>query len=153
MYWLIMIIAANALITVGLGGYLRHRPPANERVARRWWRGTLFANVLLFLGLAAAMLMLGLHTAFAQATAPTPTAAAHGQVSVGLGLALLGAGLPTALAAFGAGIAVGPVGAAALAVIAEKPEMFGRSLIYLGLAEGIAIYGLIVSILLIGKIA
>ena len=76
-----------------------------------------------------------------------------GEIPVGLGLALLGAGLPTGLAAFGAGLAVGPVGAAALAVIAEKPEMFGRTLIYLGLAEGIAIYGLVVTILLLGRIA
>jgi len=42
--------------------------------------------------------------------------------------------------------------AAALAVIAEKPEMFGRTLIYMGLAEGIAIYGLVMSILLLGKL-
>ena len=56
------------------------------------------------------------------------------------------------LAAIGAGIALGPVGSAALAVIAEKPEMFGRTLIYMGLAEGIAIYGLVMSILLLGKI-
>ena len=41
---------------------------------------------------------------------------------------------------------------AALAVIAEKPEMFGRTLIYMGLAEGIAIYGLVMSILLLGKL-
>ena len=60
--------------------------------------------------------------------------------------------MPTGLATIGAGLAVGPVGAAALAVIAEKPEMFGRTLIYLGLAEGIAIYGLVVTILLLGKV-
>ena len=79
-------------------------------------------------------------------------AAAAPEVSVGLGLALIGIGIPTALATIGAGIAVGPVGAAALAVIAEKPEAFGRSLIYLGLAEGIAIYGLVVTILMLGRI-
>ena len=37
-------------------------------------------------------------------------------------------------------------------MIAEKPEMFGRTLIYMGLAEGIAIYGLVMSILMLGKI-
>ena len=56
------------------------------------------------------------------------------------------------MATIAAGIAVGPVGAASLAVIAEKPEAFGRTLIYLGLAEGIAIYGLVVTILMLGKI-
>jgi V/A-type H+-transporting ATPase subunit K len=39
-----------------------------------------------------------------------------------------------------------------LAVLAEKPEIFGRTLIYLGLAEGIAIYGLVMSILLLGRV-
>ena len=47
---------------------------------------------------------------------------------------------------------MGPIGAASLAVLAEKPEIFGRTLIYLGLAEGIAIYGLVMSILLLDKI-
>ena len=42
-------------------------------------------------------------------------------------------------------------GSAALAAIAEKPEMLGRSLVIVGLAEGIAIYGLIVAVILIGK--
>ena len=49
-------------------------------------------------------------------------------------------------------MAVGPIGSASLAVLAEKPEIFGRTLIYLGLAEGIAIYGLVMSILLLDKI-
>jgi len=74
------------------------------------------------------------------------------EISVGMGLAIIGIGIPTALATVGAGIAVGPVGAASLAVIAEKPEIFGRTLVYLGLAEGIAIYGLVVTILLLGRI-
>ena len=51
----------------------------------------------------------------------------------------------------GAGFAVSYTGAAALAAIAEKPEMLGRSLVIVGLAEGIAIYGLIVAVILIGK--
>ena len=54
-------------------------------------------------------------------------------------------------ARIGAAIAVAYTGAAALAAISEKPEMFGRALVIVGLAEGIAIYGLIVAIILIGK--
>ena len=90
----------------------------------------------------------GITDALAQAGA----ALNAGEVSTGYGLALIGIGLPTGLAAVGAGIAVSSVGAASLAVITEKPEIFGRTLIYLGLAEGIAIYGLVVTILLLGKI-
>lgn len=48
-----------------------------------------------------------------------------------------------------AGYAVGKVGAAALGAAAEKPELLGRAIIFVGLAEGIAIYGLIIGIMLI----
>ena len=68
------------------------------------------------------------------------------------GWALLAAALSTALAALGAGYAVGRVGSAAVGAIAEKPELFGRVLVLVGLAEGIAIYGLIVSILILNRI-
>lgn len=153
MHWLIIVIAANLLGTLGLGAYFGVHPPADRRRARRWWKGAVATNILIFLGVGAALLVIGMHAALAQSPPAVQTPAAHGEISVGLGLALLGAGLPTALAAFGAGLAVGPVGAAALAVISEKPEMFGRTLIYLGLAEGIAIYGLVITILLLGKIA
>lgn len=61
----------------------------------------------------------------------------------------LGAALATGLAAIGAGIAVGLASAAAMGAITEKPEVLGRSLIFVGLAEGIAIYGLIVSFLIL----
>ncbi|HPK07792.1 MAG TPA: ATP synthase subunit C, partial [Aminivibrio sp.] len=49
-------------------------------------------------------------------------------------------------------LAVAVVGAAALGVVGEKPSMLGTTLIYLGLAEGIAIYGVIVSLLILGKL-
>lgn len=61
----------------------------------------------------------------------------------------LAAGLSTGLACIGAGIAVASTGAAAIGVIAEKPESFGRSLIFVGMAEGVAIYGLIISFMIL----
>jgi len=64
----------------------------------------------------------------------------------------MAAALATGLSSFGAGIAVSQVGAAAIAAISEKPEMLGRVLIIVGLAEGIAIYGLIISFLIISRI-
>jgi V/A-type H+-transporting ATPase subunit K len=50
-----------------------------------------------------------------------------------------------------AGYAVGRVGAAALGAASEKPELLTRSLLFVALAEGIAIYGLLVALLLLGK--
>lgn len=65
--------------------------------------------------------------------------------------ALLGAGIAVAGASIGAGIAVAYAGAAALAAMSERPELFGRAMVIVGLAEGIAIYGLIVGVILIGE--
>jgi V/A-type H+-transporting ATPase subunit K len=67
------------------------------------------------------------------------------------GDAFIGAGIAVAGSTIGAGIAVSYTGAATLAAIAEKPEMLGRALVIVGLAEGIAIYGLIIAVILIGK--
>jgi V/A-type H+-transporting ATPase subunit K len=65
--------------------------------------------------------------------------------------ATLAAALSTGLASIGAGIAVGGSGAAAVGATAEKPESFGRSLIFVGLSEGIAIYGLMISFIILGR--
>ena len=139
--WLVLPVAA----TLGAGIWLELRP---RRMPAGWLRGGLLANIARFgLGRAGVMLM-----GVQQVLAADPVAAAAGGITLGQGLALLGIGLPTGLAAIGAAIALGPIGSAALAVIAETPEMFGRTLIYMGLAEGIAIYGLVMSILLLGRL-
>lgn len=65
--------------------------------------------------------------------------------------ASLAAAISTGLATIGAGIAVSSTGAAAVGAIAEKPEAFGRALIFVGLAEGIAIYGLIIAFLVLNR--
>lgn len=65
--------------------------------------------------------------------------------------ALLAAALAAGLATLGAGYAVAVVGSAAVGAITEKPELLGRVLILVGLAEGIAIYGLIVAILILDR--
>jgi len=64
----------------------------------------------------------------------------------------LAAALATGLSALGAGYAVAAVGSAAIGAMAEKPELLGRVLIMVGLAEGIAIYGLIISILILNEL-
>lgn len=64
--------------------------------------------------------------------------------------ALLGAAIAVAGSCIGAAIAVASTGSAALATMSERPELFGRAMVIVGLAEGIAIYGLIVAIILMG---
>lgn len=64
-------------------------------------------------------------------------------------LAYIGAAIAVSIGAIGAGYAVANVGSAAVGAIAEKPEVFGRALIFVGLAEGVAIYGLIIAFIIL----
>jgi V/A-type H+-transporting ATPase subunit K len=87
----------------------------------------------------------------APAAAQAP--AATGLTGEAAGWGLLSAALATGLSSLGAGIAVGKLGTAAVGALAEKPELLGRLLIFVGLAEGIAIYGVIISILILNRLA
>ncbi len=68
------------------------------------------------------------------------------------GLGLIAAALATGLGSIGAGIAVAVVASAAVGAVSENPELLGKTIIFAGLAEGIAIYGLIISIMILNKI-
>lgn len=116
--------------------------------ARRWRRGVAVLTAIGVLLLAGAVvLLLAAATADpASAAATAATAGAGGSTG-----ALIGAGIAVAGSSIGAGIAVAYTGAAALAIMSERPELFGRAMVIVGLAEGIAIYGLVVGIILIGK--
>lgn len=65
--------------------------------------------------------------------------------------AMIAAAIAAGLATLAAGYAVAMVGSAAVGALAEKPELLGRVLILVGLAEGIAIYGLIVAVLILNR--
>ncbi len=150
MYWLVGLITLSLAGTVVLGLFFDMRSRKPHANPPRWLRPTIGANLVIFVLAEAGLLLVSIHDALA--ATPVAPAAAQSSVGIGFGLAMIGIGLPTAAATIAAAIAVAPVGAAALAVIAEKPEAFGRSLVYLGLAEGIAIYGLVVTILMLGKL-
>jgi V/A-type H+-transporting ATPase subunit K len=77
-------------------------------------------------------------------------AAAKSDSAVAMGY--LSAAIAVGASTLGAGIAVAVVGAAAMGAIGEKPELAGRALIFIGLAEGIAIYGLIVALMILAKL-
>jgi len=121
----------------------RSRRPA--RALRAVVSGLVGVNGVMVLACAlVAAVVLGVPLpVFAQA--PTTTAAA----GVTTSNVAIGAALATGLACIGAGIAVGIAGAAAIGGITEKPEIMGRTLIFVGLAEGIAIYGLIISFMIL----
>jgi V/A-type H+-transporting ATPase subunit K len=106
----------------------------------------LVASVL---ALAATLLMV-LSPALARAATEERVSVALGSGAVQWGY--IAAALATGLSSLGAGLAVASVGSAAIGALAEKPELLGRALIMVGLAEGIAIYGLIISILILNQL-
>ena len=68
------------------------------------------------------------------------------------GIGMIAAALATGFACIGSGIAVAVVASSAVGAVSEDPSLLGKTIIFAGLAEGIAIYGLIISIMILNKI-
>jgi V/A-type H+-transporting ATPase subunit K len=139
-WWLVVLPVMFTVSSVTVLA-LRHRGRAVLRV--------LLGLDALLLGAALVVLVLATSAGPAVA-APLATAPDSGGTASDWP-ALLGAAIAVAGSSIGAAIAVAYTGAAALAAMSERPEIFGRAMVIVGLAEGIAIYGLIVAIILIGK--
>ncbi len=109
-------------------------------------RHALLGNIAMFCGLFVITSVLGLTGASAAGVETTAVAAADG---LSVGLKYIGAGLAVGLSGIGGGIAVSSSASAALGAISENDAMFGKSLIFVGLAEGVALYGLIIALVLL----
>lgn len=118
---------------------------AGEKTRGRY-KTALCLNALLFFGtlITASVLMFSGH-AYAAGDA-----AAAASSSAGMGY--LAAALSTGLSGIGGGIAVSAAASAALGAISEDSSFFGKSLIFAGLAEGVCLYGLIISFMILGKL-
>lgn len=137
----LLLIAAIVLgIILPFGYYL-----IGQKNKRRYKRA-LGANVFLFFGcfIIAAIMMYGGHVEAAE------TAASSASNAVGFGY--LAAALSTGLSCVGGGIAVASAASAALGAISEDSGALGKSLIFVGLAEGVCLYGLIISFMIIGRL-
>ncbi len=85
----------------------------------------------------------------AEATEAAQTASA---AASSMGMGLIGAGLATGFSCIGGGIAVGYAAPAAIGATSEDSKNFGKSLIFVALGEGVALYGMLVSILILSKL-
>ncbi len=135
--WLIalpVLLGTSALVV----SYLRRSPRRGLRLLRVANALTLLAGTALLI-----VVLVG-----SPGHAATVTGSAKSSFG---GEALIGAAIAVAGSSIGAAIAVAYTGSAALAAISERPEVFGRAMVIVGLAEGIAIYGLIIAVILIGK--
>lgn len=114
-------------------------------------RFALIFNLCAFFGVAGMMLVLPVG-AFVTAFAAEGAATAAAGISTGAGMGFLAAALVTGLSCVGSGIAVAAAAPAAIGAFSEDPKAFGKALIFVVLGEGIAIYGLLISILIINKL-
>ena len=138
---LIFIIALIVSIIVPFGYYL-----LGEKSKKRYKRA-IGTNAFFFFGafaIATIMLLGG------------PDVQAAGSVTAdsgfATGLGYLAAALVTGLSCIGGGIAVASAASAALGAISEDSSVLGKSLIFVGLAEGVCLYGLIISFMILGNL-
>lgn len=116
-----------------------------EKNKKRYKR-TLAANCFMFFGviLVASVVMFA-GTSSVQAAAPDNSGLATG-------LGYIAAALVTGISGLGSGIAVASSASAALGALSEDGSLFGKSIIFVAMAEGIALYGLIISFMILGKL-
>lgn len=118
---------------------------AGERTRGRY-KKALAANLFMFFG---TMVFAGAVMFSGTALAAGEAASAAGSAA---GMGYLSAALSTGLSCLGGGIAVSAAASAALGAISEDGSILGKSLIFVGLAEGVCLYGLIISFMILGKL-
>ena len=110
----------------------------------------LLMNVISFFGVLGVGVMYCLGAAVPALAAPAE-AAAEASIGIGEGLKYIGAAVSTGLSGIGGGIAVSSAASAAIGAMSENESIMGKTLIFVALAEGIALYGLVISILILNS--
>lgn len=138
---ILMMSVTVVVATIGLGIH----------IYRNGTDGLKFKNMKTCVGSNLALFVPLMLLAMGMMVPDVAKAASDGAIGSGEGMGMIGAALSTGLACIGAGYAVGSIGASAIGAVSEDPKILGKTLIFVGLGEGIAIYGLIISIMIIGR--
>lgn len=137
-----IIVFLAAMIAVGTVLY-------GVRALKNGKIGNVKGNMLTSLGLFSAavvcFVIMGSNNVLLAAEGAVATAG----LTVGDGLKYIAAACSTGLATIGTGVAVGSTGSSAIGAVSEDPTILGKTLIFVGMSEGIAIYGMIISILIL----
>jgi len=140
MEFILISTTLMVLMTIGTGIFMIYK---NVEGNRKTLKKVLRTNLYVFLPILVATIITLVPGIINAETASTSSVSGFGFIA---------AALSTGLATVGAGYAVAVVGSSALGAVSEDPSILGKTLIFVGLAEGIAIYGLIVSILILGRL-
>lgn len=106
----------------------------------------IYTQVSIFVGVFMMIFLFGATKAYAA----VEQSSIAGTLAQGLGF--LGAAIATGCSSLGAGLAVSNASSAAIGAISEDGDNFGKAIIFVALGEGVAIYGLLISILIINKL-
>lgn len=119
-------------------------------------RTAVIAQILAFAIVCVVSMSIPVASASAASTGtanPTTASQAAAAADPSKGISMLAVALASGIAAIGGGIAVAASAPAAIGATGEDPKVFGKALIFVALGEGIAIYGLLISILMLNKIS
>ena len=139
MFFAMPLIAAAAIVLPLIVNIIR----VNKGKSFNRKRAVL-TNIISFIGVMIVMTMLPLTGAFAAGEAAAASTEGFAE-----GMKYLAAALSTGLATIGTGIAVGSAAPAAIGAVSENDKAFTKALIFVALGEGVAIYGLLISILIL----
>ena len=127
-----------------------NRQYKNKKSLMKW---ILVGNIICFAFL---FIWLAFHVFSVPVQAVAPSASSEHVAELGnqtaLAAALIGAGIVTGLACVGAGIATGSAASAAIGAVSENENMMGKALIFVAMAEGIAIYGLLIAFMILNQV-
>ena len=153
-YALVVIFPAVALTALAVHSFKKHMQGMSGKKIMKTNLAAFAVVVVLTVSLAFSAAAAGTDdSAQAADTQTTQTTAVQtDSKSDYMGLGLLAAGLVTGLAGIGGGIAVAAGAPAAIAATSEDPKSFGKSLIFVALGESIALYGVVISILILNKL-
>jgi V/A-type H+-transporting ATPase subunit K len=116
------------------------------------FRKALAMQITAFIAICFICLAVPMMSANAAPADDSTTATTTSATDSAKGMGLIAAGICTGLAGIGGGIAVGGAASSAIGATSEDPKNFGKSLIFVALGEGIAIYGLLISILILARV-
>jgi V/A-type H+-transporting ATPase subunit K len=125
-------------------------PVLAGKVNARNARYRVLTQVSLFAAAFLAVMVFQINGLVTHAVETVATSSITGTNAQGLGF--IAAALSTSASAIGAGFAVAAAAPAAIGAISENSDNFGKAMIFVALAEGVAIYGLLISILIINKL-
>lgn len=161
MSWIWIGSSVFVLGIIGIGIFFRvKKRKISVRQAKSMLAGSVVLSLLMLFFVAGVMVLVPASRGYAQESTHNTHAAETNEAEIkapathnpAAGLGYIAAALAVGIGSLGAAIAVGMSASAAVGAISENPQVFGKAMIFVGLAEGIAIYGLIIAIMILSSL-